>query len=403
MKKWENARVFVELAFSIDQYFSGYVDAYYGPQEIPQNLDRRGKIPLKEIEQIALALLNSTSQDDSLSAARKEFLEGEVKAMLTTTRLLQGETLDFIDEVQSLYGVTPTWIDEATFDEAHKALNDLLPGTGPLEDRMKEFRERCKITTEQATPSIYRLSDNLQARTRERFNLPAGESCKFEFVKDKPWGAYNWYLGNYQSRIDFNLDSPLHVYNLLHFITHEAYPGHHTEHSIKEQKLYRENDLLEYSILLSNTPAAVISEGIAECALELIFSPEELVKIYQQIIEETGMSGYDGQLVYEYFHVAMEPLINVGDNKLLLLHERGASDDEVIAYGRRYGLSSDKETRRYLKFAKDPLWRSYGYNYTLGLKIISKALSTTENKEKMFARLLQEPMTPAQVQHLALQ
>lgn len=401
MKKWENARVFVELAFSIDQYFSGYVDAYYGPQEIPQALERRGKIPLKEVEQIASDLLNFITQDNSLIAARKEFLEGEVHAMLTTLRLLQGEALDFVEEVQSLYGVTPTWIDEAIFDEAHKALNDLLPGTGPLENRIQEFREGCIVSVGQATPSINRLADSLQTRTRKLFNLPTEESCKFEFVKDKPWGAYNWYLGNYQSRIDFNLDSPLHVYNLPHFITHEAYPGHHTEHSIKEQKLYRENDLLEYSILLSNTPAAVISEGIAECALELIFSPEELVEIYQQIIEETGISEYNGQLIYEYFHVAMHPLINVGDNKLLLLHEKGASDDEILAYGKRYGLSSDKETRRYLKFAKDPLWRSYGYNYTLGYKIVSKALSTTENKEQLFARLLQEPITPAQIQHLA--
>ena len=152
--------------------------------------------------------------------------------------------------------------------------------------------------------------------------------------------------------------------------------------------------------MLSNTPAAVISEGIAEYALELIFSPEELVDIYQQILEETGLSNYNGQLIHEFIQVAGLPLRKVADNKLLLLHDKGASDDEVIAYARRYGLSTEKEAKHGLQFAKDPLWRSYGFNYSLGYELISKLLSSTENKDQMFARLLQEPMTPAQVQRL---
>jgi hypothetical protein len=403
MDPWENATIFVELALSIDQHFPGYVDAYYGPQEISQALDRRGKIPLKELEQIASDLANSIAQDSSLVAARKEYLKGEVEAMRTTLRLLQGEALGFVEEVQSIYGITPVWTEETVFEEAQKLLDELIPGSGPLADRMQTFREQFQISAEIAVPIINRLADDLRARTRGRFSLPANESCDFEFVTDKPWAAYNWYLGNYKSRIDFNLDLPIRAYGLPYLITHEAYPGHHTEHSIKEQKYYREAGLLEHAILLNNTPATVISEGIAECGIELIFSPEELVDVHQQILEETGLSGYSGRLIYEISQVASRPLGKVSDNKLLLLHVNGASDEEVISYGKRYGLTSEEQGKKHLQFAKDPMWRSYGFNYTLGYELISRLLATARDRDQMFARLLSEPMTPAQVQRLGSQ
>ena len=400
MQKWENANVFVELALSIDQHFSGYVDAYYGSQEIPQTLERKGKIPLKELEGIASDLFNSITRDSSLSPARKEYLKGEVGAMQTTLRILQGEALGIIEEVQSLYGLTPSWTDETVFEEAHRALEELLPGSGPLADRVQTFRDQSQVSVEIATPIIKRLANDLRTRTRQRFHLPPDESCEYEFVSEKPWGAYNWYLGNYKSRIDFNLDYPIRIYTLPNFITHEAYPGHHTEHSIKEHRHYRENGLLEHSILLSNAPSAVISEGIAVYGIEQILSPDELIDIYQQILEETGLSKYNGQFIYEFFHIVSRPLGKVGNNEILLLYEKGASDEQVIAYGMRYKLTSEKDETKYIRFLKDPLWRSYGFNYTLGYEIISNLLSSTENKDQMFARLLQEPMTPAQVQRL---
>ena len=400
MQKWENANVFVELALSIDQHFSGYVDAYYGSQEIPQTLERKGKIPLKELEGIASDLFNSITRDSSLSPARKEYLKGEVGAMQTTLRILQGEALGIIEEVQSLYGLTPSWTDETVFEEAHRALEELLPGSGPLADRVQTFRDQSQVSVEIATPIIKRLANDLRTRTRQRFHLPPDESCEYEYVSEKPWGAYNWYLGNYKSRIDFNLDYPIRIYTLPNFITHEAYPGHHTEHSIKEHRHYRENGLLEHSILLSNAPSAVISEGIAVYGIEQILSPDELIDIYQQILEETGLSKYNGQFIYEFFHIVSRPLGKVGNNEILLLYEKGASDEQVIAYGMRYKLTSEKDETKYIRFLKDPLWRSYGFNYTLGYEIISNLLSSTENKDQMFARLLQEPMTPAQVQRL---
>ena len=52
--------------------------------------------------------------------------------MHTTIRILAGDAPDFADEVRLLSGVTPAWVDENVFKEAHSPRNEILPGPEPL-------------------------------------------------------------------------------------------------------------------------------------------------------------------------------------------------------------------------------------------------------------------------------
>jgi len=85
----------------------------------------------------------------------------------------------------------------------------------------------------------------LRRRTQARFPLPDGESFELRIVTNQPWSAYNWYLGDFRSRIDVNTDLPLHVTGLVDLMAHEGYPGHHTEHSLKEARLARERTTIQ--------------------------------------------------------------------------------------------------------------------------------------------------------------
>ena len=55
------------------------------------------------------------------------------------------------------------------------------------------------------------------------------------------------------------------------YLAHEGYPGHHTEHALRENRQYRAHGQGEYAIQLINTPESLISEAIATCARGLIF------------------------------------------------------------------------------------------------------------------------------------
>ena len=87
-------------------------------------------------------------------------------------------------------------------------------------------------------------------------------TIELAFVVDKPWSGYNWYLGNAKSLVEINVDLPLRANAMTDLTAHEGYPGHHTEHSLKDRVLYQERSYAEHAIHLINTQECVISEGI---------------------------------------------------------------------------------------------------------------------------------------------
>ncbi len=78
------------------------------------------------------------------------------------------------------------------------------------------------------------LADDFRERTDRLFGLPDGEHIDWELVTDKPWSGFNYYLGDLRSRVAINLDLPVLSTSIAHLVAHEAYPGHHTEHTRKE-------------------------------------------------------------------------------------------------------------------------------------------------------------------------
>src|SRR5581483_3145920 len=131
----------------------------------------------------------------------------------------------------------------------------------------------------------------------------------------EPWLAFNYYLGDLRSRVVFNTDLPWRSNDFLHVVAHELYPGHHTEHALKEATLVRGRGQLEETALMVGTPAATINEGVAELAPGMIAEDEE------QLLEPLGVP-YDAEVARVVSREG-ETLRYVGDNAAILLHEQG--------------------------------------------------------------------------------
>jgi hypothetical protein len=391
---------YVQLAFLIDRHFPGYVDAYYGPPELKTQAMTGDKPPLGALEDFAVSLGQSISTDPSLTPDRRAFLEEELPAMRTSIRILGGSAPDIVDEVQLLYGVTPAWVDESVFEEAHRALNEILPGSEPLPERFQGFRERSRVPVEVGLSIIGELVEDFRGRTLRLFGLPPEESCEISTVIDRPWRAYNWYLGEGKSRIEFNQDLPMEMWNIPTVVAHETYPGHHAEHAIKENKLYIGEGHLEHSIVLLNTPSSLISEGIAANALLAVASEAEIAATLIDCYERAGLPKSDAVRAMAFVE-ACRRLESVMDNQVLLLYRDQAPEDEVVDYGIRHALTTEEDEARYLRFFKDPLSRSYTYNYTLGRELIATFLDRATDKKQAFQRLLSESSTPTQLRGFA--
>ena len=156
-------------------------------------------------------------------------------------------------------------------------------------------------------------------------------------------------------------------------LAHEAYPGHHTEHVLKEQRLNREQGRGEHSILLINAPECTVSEGIATWAREMILSDEELreLGLVNELAPRADLADEDMRTMLKVKD-AKWGLRDVTGNAALFLHEDGADEKSVVQYILRYGLSTPEEARKSLQFISHPTFRSYSYTYTEGWRLLDR-------------------------------
>lgn len=391
----EIGRRYLHLALHLDRHFEGFVDAYFGPPELRAEIRTGDPRSLEALADDALQLLDTIDAGEP-DPQRKGYLVKQVQAMAAVVRNLSGDQIEFTREVELYFDITPTMVEEATFEAAHAELDEILPGDGSLIERSVAWRDKLGLEPDKIL-SVFDLAlRETRRRTHQLFALPRGEDVSLHLVESQPWAAYNWYLGEFHSRVDVNTDLPVKADWVVPLIAHEAYPGHHTEHAIKEQLLYKRQGRAEHAVQLLLAPECVISEGIADNAQRVLFDDPQLAAFLgDQLYPLAGLGEVDveKQLRLER---AREALAGVSGNAALLLHREGLAPEEVQAYIERYSLRTAKEASQSMKFLANPLFRSYVFNYAMGKALLAPLLDGPDALAN-FERLLREPFTPSQV------
>jgi hypothetical protein len=393
-------REYVLLAFRMEKAIrkfteSRFVDYYYGPPE--WKAEAEAEKPADELVRDAMAL-EDTLAEQGFEAHRATYLEKQVWALETVCRKLNGETFSLEEEVQRCFDIHPTWIAESQFEQGLAMLDAVLPGDGSLSDRLQAWRKRYQLAREKSgllLNFMQRAAAEARRRTQAFVKLPADEGIEMQTVSDNVYMGENWYLGNYRSRVELNTDLPTDLHGLLDFMCHEGYPGHHTEFVLKEQRLFREQGYLEQAIFPIISPQSVISEGIATCACEMLFSPEEAEQwLAEHMYPEAGIE--PDTIDIAKLREALELLdYPVGGNAAFLLHE-GRSDDEVLQYLLKYSLLPDEEALKFLEFLKVPFQQAYIFTYFYGRQSMKPWLLRPD-RLTVFRRFLTEQVYPSEL------
>jgi hypothetical protein len=386
---------FARLALAIDQHARGYVEAYIGPADWRQEAEEAGRRPLAELAQEAEELRAAVGGAAEMDPLRRTSLAGELRAMATTLRVLQGEGLSVREEAEAFFDIVPEWVDERVFLEAHRVLEELLP---PGESLL--VRNTLRVRDAWVRPPRIRelsgvIAAELHRRTRARFPLPAGETFGVKPVQGQPWAACAWYLGELRSLVEINIDRPINITKLVDLMAHEGYPGHHTEAANKEARLLRERGWAEHSVGLINGPACAVSEGMASRALELAFPADELTAWYREVLfPRAGLGHLDPgrEVAVDAARLRLE---GVTGNAAILLLGQGAAEAEVEAYVRRYGIGTEEEARALVADLRE--LRSYVFTYRCGGELLDALFAARGHRDRWFARLLTEPVSPGQV------
>jgi len=226
---------YLTLGLRLGRHIDGMVDAYYGPAARSAAVEQEPVHPPEQLVAEARALLatidagepldpaaSGPGPEDGSAPARRHWLRAQVVGLLTTARKVAGESIGYADEVESCYGVRPTRVDEEVLLEAHRRLDEVLPGSGDLAERLVAWRESHAVPVDSLRPAIDSLAEDLRHRTRTLFGLPDGERVEFELVSNQPWSGFNYYLGGLKSRVAVNTDLPVLSTSLAHLVAHEA-------------------------------------------------------------------------------------------------------------------------------------------------------------------------------------
>jgi hypothetical protein len=378
------------LALRLGRHVEGYVDWYYGPAALAARVEAEPPVePARLVEEGAE--LRARIEAEGGGA----WLAEQARGLHTYARVLAGEGLSFLDEVEGSYGVRPALVDEETFAAAHARLDAIVGGSGDLAPRYVAWRAAHTVPGQALAELIDAVLLVLQERARAIVPLPEGEAMHVTYVTDEPWNAFNFYEGALQSRIAVNTDVPMPWTRVLEIVAHEAYPGHHAERVMKEL-LVRGEGLLGEAIGPVSTPQAVVSEGIARLAQRHGLA-EEVVSVAVPIVERHGVAVDVEESLAVVEAVAV--LEHVSTNTALLVHEHGLGREEAMEYLGRWSLRGESYATQQYRFLTDPTWRAYAPTYTEGTRLCGAFLE--RHPEDGMRRLLTEQIAVSALAALA--
>jgi|SRR5579884_569571 len=381
---------YLELALRFRRIAPSLVEAYTGPAELAEAVEAEPMPSEPEVAERA-AELRAAVLAEELEPARASWLGAQAAGIEAACNWLAGEPIGYRELVERCYGPTPGEVDPAELQQAHELILEALPGPGSAAERYQAWSRGQLVEGERLLAGFEALAAELGRRTRERWELPDGEGIDLEMVSDRPWAANADYQGALRTTIQINHGLPIPAWRMVELIAHEAYPGHHTEHVRKEAALVRGHGRTEYCVWVYTTPQALVAEGIAMIAPELLLG-EEIEEVGAACLRPFGID-YDiaGSAAARRAHELLVPL---RADFALRIDEGRVDRDGVFAEARRWMLEDDAYVARVVDNLHDSDWPPYESCYPEGLRL---ARAHVAGDAARFDRLLREQLTPAEL------
>jgi hypothetical protein len=399
------ARDYVELQLAIGEKEEGYIDAYYGPTELAaagKALGAAEGLPAlaARVDALEARIAALGTGRTGMDGRRVRFLLAQLRAADTRLRMLQGEKIPFAEEALGLFGVRPELQPLSAYDPVLARIEQLVPGEGPLWQRVDVFQDRFVVPADRLRPVFDAAIAECKARTLRHIRLPEGEKFDMAFVTGKSWSGYNYYLGDHHSRIEINTDLPIRITRAVDLGCHEGYPGHHVLNALLEQRLVRERGWVEFSVYPLYSPQSLIAEGSANYGIDLAFpGPEKTIFETSRLYPLAGLPSADAERL-QALSDATRALAGARFTIVSDLLKGRIDEAEAVRLTQKYQLVSEPRARQSIAFARQ--YRSYVINYGLGRDMVEAYVEAAgpgaAERWARMEKLLSEPTLPSDLE-----
>lgn len=393
------AERYVRLALAAGNHDAHLIDAYHGPEAwlAAARDDSRGAGEL-QAEAVALraTLRELPRPAEGLERLRHAYLEKQLTAVITRLAMAQGKTFAFDEETRLLYDAVAPHHDARHFEAVRGYIEGLLPGDGPLANRVEALRNQFVIPQDRLDAVFRRAITACRQRTLAHLELPEGERFRLEYVNDKPWSGYNWYKGDARSLIQINTDLPIYIDRAVDLGCHEGYPGHHTYNALLERELVEKRGWVEFTVYVLFSPQSLIAEGSANYGIDMAFPGEARFEFERDIL--MPIAGLDTTNARRYWDLrqALKKLEYAGNEAARRYLNGEMTRQEAVDWLVRYTLVSRERARQRVDFFDT--YRGYVINYNHGKALVRDYVERRAGSEaerwQVFGELLGSPKLP---------
>ncbi len=398
------AEEYVKLCLHTGLHDPYFVDAYYGPEE--WKLTEEQKKPLQDLinhtqELITKATAIDKTNFDEAWQLRHNYLHKQLIAVKTRLELLNGKKMTFDEQTKGLFdAVAPTYTEEY-FEGLIAELDAAVPGKGDLNKRLEKFTNQFIIPEDKLDAVFTAAINECRKRTLKYVDLPEHENFTVEYVKNEPWGAYNWYKGNFFSIIQVNTDLPKKIDSAIDLACHEGYPGHHVYNGLLEKTMYKERGWVEFSVYALFSPQSLIAEGSANYGIPVTFPGDDRIKFEKEVL--FPIAGLDASKVDKYYEIErLKSKLSFAGNEAGRKYINGEfTAEQYVEWRQKYSLVTKERAEQNLSFVER--FGTYIINYNYGQQLVKeyverKAGDDPEKIWEVYVELLSKPYTASLLQ-----
>ncbi|MGE0597445.1 MAG: hypothetical protein AB7P07_13860 [Hyphomonadaceae bacterium] len=392
------AEDYVHLALGVGAREEGYIDAYFGPPEWRDVRAARAPTTSElraEADALIARLQALPAAQDEASRRRIAYLIAAAESTRFRIDMIDGVRVPFAEEAERLFALRPELLPLTHYDAVLARIDALVPGAAPLAERVENLRAQFYVPADRVQAVMDAAIAACRERTAAHLDLPANENFSMEYVRGQSWSAYNWYQGDNQSLIQVNLDLPLAIDRALDLGCHEGYPGHHVQGIYNERK-YRENGWVEFSVAPLYAPASPLNEGGGNAGLALAFPEAE--RLAFEVRTLYPLAGLDPARAAEYdaLLTALDDLAGARLTIAALYLDGEITRERAIELSQHYQLVTPQRAAQLMAF--NDQYRSYVINYVSGEALVrdyvERAGADPAARWAAFERYLSLPMLP---------
>jgi hypothetical protein len=314
------------------------VDSYFGPQTLqPAAQDDPGG--LVQLRADADALLSRMELEEAAHPTpRGSRLLAQIRSFGILLQFIgpAARAESFEDEAQRLYARSVPSLEAGATHRIIAALEAALPGPGPLSQRLAGFYRDFIVPADRRRVVFERALRECRSRTLAHWQLPRAEKLDVEWTNSVP-AAWHRYRGGWRSSLQINPDAVALAGSAIDVACHEAYPGHHAQFLLQDQRAQPAGLPVEERVVLLRSPASVLREGAANFGIELAFPFEERVAFEERVLFPLARLDPRQARRYETVHRLVDQL--------------SATAASIIASYRDHRLSSDDAEQQLAKEA----------------------------------------------------